>query len=675
MAASRTISRILIANRGEIARRIIRACQSLGLESVAVYTDVDTDAPFVGEASLSHPLGEPTSYLSITKIIEAARATGADAVHPGYGFLSENAEFVDAVTAAGLVFIGPSAQSIRALGSKTNAKSLARRADVPISPTLVFSETSTDGRVRELQAFADQVGYPLIIKAAAGGGGRGMRILTPTSDAKGELESATREAEKAFRSGEVFVERFISPARHVEVQIVGDCDGRVVALGTRDCSLQRSNQKIIEEAPAINLKPDVEDALCQAACRLAKEAGYSNLGTVEFLYSPDGFFYFLEVNTRLQVEHPVTEMVTGLDLVRLQIEIARGRSLVECGVALPPRQQGHAFEARICAEEYTGQFVTGTGVITDLEIPLSSSLPGAVRADMGVEECSLVTHYYDSLLGKLIVHSHDRLAALGVLRDVLSRSRISGVPNNRSLLLHLARSEAFEHLTHSIQGTSALLPNRDEHLASLCEAHAIIAAIRAASPLSAWAKESPWTSAELVSPALSFPFTSATYSDVVTSSTTLLGGQVEVCVTAPLQQVYRLRVSRHEGGNSGVELWSICFDDVRTIEVSVSRDSKTTWVHLPSGSFHLTEVYRRAGARSASQEDGSTTLTSSIPGKVATIATKPGADVLAGDLLLVLDSMKMEHPMRAPINGSIQELHVGVGSIVQAGAPLVTIRR
>lgn len=672
MHATRQVQRILIANRGEIARRIIRTCDHLGIESVAVFSDVDVHAPFVREATFAEPLGEPLNYLSIEQILAAAKRSGADSVHPGYGFLSENAAFAEAVDKAGLIFIGPKAHSIRALGSKTSAKELAIRANVPVSPTLIFTSGSIDARCAEVAAFGASVGFPLLIKAAAGGGGRGMRMLSAGSNIKAELESAERESLKAFGSGEIFVEKYIAPARHIEVQIAGDSLGHIVALGTRDCSLQRSNQKILEEAPAIQLKPGVREELCQAACRLAKEARYTNLGTVEFLYSPDGLFYFLEVNTRLQVEHPVTEMVTGLDLVRLQIGVAEGRSLSECGADPVPQTKGHAIEARLCAEEFTGQFVTGTGIVLDVAIPERVDVPGSVRADMGVEVCSEVTHHYDSLLGKLIVHADCRDDAIRLLTEVLRHSRVSGVPNNRSLLLHLVATDEFRSLRHSIQGTAALLPAKSQYEAALEEAHVVAAAVRAVTPLSTWMDNSPWLTPEArrLTP-ISYPYSTATYGTMRVSTTS---DKDESLVVQVGDRSYEARILSWRQPTPLSVAGELSLNGAAALPFHILHDGATTWVDTARGSYHLTEQHRSARAAGDSLEASGAQITSTIPGKVAAVLVSEGEAVSAGTTLLVLDSMKMEHPIRALNDGVVASLPIAVGTVVQAGSVLVVMR-
>jgi propionyl-CoA carboxylase alpha chain len=669
MADTRAITRVLIANRGEIARRIIRTCTRIGIETVAVYTDVDAHAPHVREATFAEALGTPESYLSIEKILEAAKRSKADSVHPGYGFLSENPDFAAAVRDAGLTWIGPASETIRKLGSKTAAKELARQANAPTSPTLILSPGSTADRASAIAKFGESVGFPLILKAAAGGGGRGMRFINPESDIAMELDSAQRESLKAFGSDEVFVEKCITPARHIEVQIVGDTHGTVVALGTRDCSLQRSNQKIIEEAPAIHLAPGSEAKLLEAATNLARAAGYTSLGTVEFLYGQDGSPYFLEVNTRLQVEHPVTELVTGLDLVELQLRIAAGETLAACGVTHTPEPQGHAIEARWCAEEFTDRFTTATGIVLDIKVPQPSARGTMVRVDRGVEPCSEVTHYYDSLIGKVIVYAPSRERAIEALDDVLSRSRLSGVRNNRNLLLHLLRTPEFKALNHTVQGTKLLLPSLDEIAEVTREAHVGAAAIRSAAPASTWSAKSPWLSTTAPDAHISYPWTTKHSGESLNSSTKRDGPSIMITLGDTTDTLLIAEGPFHSGNLATA---TISRNGGAPTPIAIYRDGYDLWIHSGRGTVVLREM--AIGERTGDASGGSANeIRSSIPGKVAAVLVKVGDIVEQGSTLLVLDSMKMEHPIRASIHGRVAALDLAVGTIVQSGSLLVAI--
>jgi acetyl/propionyl-CoA carboxylase alpha subunit len=676
MQSTRTIKRILIANRGEIARRIIRTATRLGIETVAVFTDPDCDAPYVREATSAVSLGGADQYLNVEAILRAAKSSGADAIHPGYGFLSESATFARLTSEAGLVFIGPSSAAIEKLGSKTKAKSLALAANVPTSPTLLFTTQDLAGRVAEVTQFGMTVGFPLLIKAAAGGGGRGMRILTAASDIAAELESAAREAEKAFGDGEVFVERFLSPARHIEVQIVADTHGAAVAIGTRDCSLQRNNQKIIEEGPAPHLLPGVEQRLFQCATELATAAGYSSLGTVEFLYLEDGSFFFLEVNTRLQVEHPVTEEVTGLDLVEIQIRLAEGRSLAEVGITTPPPSQGHAIEARLCAEEYRdGRFINATGVIADIHLPEKSpSASHRIRLEMGVTQGSRVSYHYDSMLGKLIVHAPTRAAAITGLRHALSHTRISGVATNRALLLHLLQQPLFISCAHTIQGAKELFPS--EHFFARIErdAHIALAALRAKTPLSHWAAQSPWLEAKELHRQLTYPLTTTSVSGHSLSSTTAVSSaNLEITLEADGSSgQHKAVVGELRAESPTVTSATIQIDADLPIEAHVVDDLGLMWTHLPHGTVALQRTIK--AARSDVQGSQATTaLTAHLPGKIVSVTASVGDSVMLGDILATLDSMKMEHPLRAPCTGTVSAIRAPAGTVVQSGTVIVEL--
>ena len=408
---------VLIANRGEIAVRIVRACREEGLRSIAVYSDADRTAPHVLAADHAVRLGPAeasASYLAMDRLLEAAEAGGAGAIHPGYGFLAENAEFARRVADAGLVFVGPTAAAIEAMGDKTRARERMIAAGVPVVPGSETVETADEA----LEA-AERVGYPIMIKAAAGGGGKGMRLARDPDELRAGHERAVREAGQAFGDGRVYLERFLERPRHIEIQVLADAD-RAIHLGERECSVQRRHQKLIEEAPSVAIDPGTRGRMGDVACRAARAVDYRGVGTVEFLFE-DGDFYFLEMNTRIQVEHPVTELVTGVDLVREQLRIAAGERAL--GGADPPDPRGHAIECRISAEDPAGGFLPSTGRITALHVPAG---PG-IRWDGGIRVGSEVGLHYDPLLGKLIVHAEDRPAAIARMREALGGLRVEGV--------------------------------------------------------------------------------------------------------------------------------------------------------------------------------------------------------------------------------------------------------
>src|SRR5881409_435490 len=429
--------RVLVANRGEIALRIIRACHEEGLEAVAVYSEADRLSPHVRAADRAVPLGAAPaseSYLNIPKLIAAARTTQCQALHPGYGFLSERAPFVDAVTAADLVFVGPPAEAIRAMGDKTAARRRMQAAGVPIVP----GTTKPLGSVVEARAEAARLGYPVLLKAAAGGGGKGMRLVREERELASAFEAAQSEAQKAFGAGEVYVEKYLDRPRHVEIQVLADSFGRVVALGERECSIQRRHQKLIEEAPSAAVTPALRRRMSEAATAAAGSVGYRSAGTIEFLLAPTGEFYFLEMNTRLQVEHPVTELVYGVDIVREQLRVAQGQPLRVHSGALQPR--GHAIECRITAEDPFNDFLPATGMIRYLQAP---SGPG-VRWDGGVKAGNEVTLYYDALLAKLIVWGDTRAAALQRMRRALRELVIVGIPSSQAFHLRVMADPDFQ---------------------------------------------------------------------------------------------------------------------------------------------------------------------------------------------------------------------------------------
>ena len=439
-------ARVLIANRGEIAVRIVRACRELGMESVAVYSDADAGALHVRLADVAVRIGPSApaeSYLRIDAVIEAALATGAEAVHPGYGFLAERPAFAHAVTSAGLVFVGPPAEVIESLGDKLQARRTARAAGVPVVPgTLEPAVVERPDQVEAIVEEAERIGFPLLVKAAAGGGGRGMRRVTSAADLPAALASGSAEAASAFGDGSVYLEREIQPARHIEVQLLGDSDGRVIAVGERDCSLQRRHQKLVEEAPAPGLSGAERRALHVAAVRLGTAAGLRNAATAEFLRAPDGDFFFLEVNTRLQVEHGVTELLAGLDLVREQFSLAAGRTLSAAARAAAVRAaepEGHAIEVRITAEHPAFDFVPSPGRIRRWSMPGG---PG-VRVDAGVEAGDRVAPEYDNLIAKLLVHAGDRYSAIDRLGRALDETEIGGVQTTLPFHRFVARSPAF----------------------------------------------------------------------------------------------------------------------------------------------------------------------------------------------------------------------------------------
>ncbi len=453
---SRRIKTVLIANRGEIALRIIRTCRELGIRSVAVFSDADRKSPHVLQADAALPIGPAPSlqsYLSTERIIEAAKLAKADAIHPGYGFLSENAAFAEAVVRAEIVFVGPPPEAIRSMGDKTRARALVKQAGVPTVP-------GTDGPVTSLaeaQEFGERHGYPLLLKAAAGGGGKGMRLVHEPGQLEGAMKGASSEAGSAFADSRIFIEKYLQEPHHVEFQVLGDRTGRVVHLGERECSIQRRHQKVIEESPSPLMTPELRKRMGETAVQAARSCGYTNAGTVEFLVDADRNFYFLEMNTRLQVEHPITEMRTGLDLVALQLHIAAGGEI-------PFRQEdvrwnGHAIECRICAEDVENNYMPSTGTITHLQ----PSQGIGVREDRGINEGGEISVHYDPMISKLIAWAPTRAEAVERMKRALTEYQILGVKTNIPLLLFVTAHELFrkgDYTTHFLEQhfTPEMLP-------------------------------------------------------------------------------------------------------------------------------------------------------------------------------------------------------------------------
>jgi acetyl-CoA carboxylase biotin carboxylase subunit len=487
-----SISRVLIANRGEIAVRIARACRESGLESVAVYSEADAHAPHVAAADAAVCIGPPPSaqsYLDIERVLAAARATRADAIHPGYGFLAENAVFARAVEDAGLIFIGPRPESVAAMGDKPAARKTARAAGVPLAPAL----EETPAEETDLVRAAEDIGYPLLVKAAAGGGGKGMRIVRKQQDLVAAFEAAGREAQAAFGDGRLFLERYLERPRHIEIQILADAAGNVIHLGERECSIQRRHQKIVEESPSAAVDASLRSRMAQAAIAVARSVNYRGAGTVEFLVDDAGQFYFLEMNTRLQVEHPVTELVTGIDLVQAQLRIAAGETLWLRQEDV--RARGHAIECRICAEDPARDFLPAPGRILALHEPAG---PG-IRVDSGIRRGFEVPLYYDPLLAKICAYGSDREEArrrmVAALGDYVILGCTTGIAFLRELLQHPAFACADTH-THFIDEHFAGWRAPDSRI-DVAAIAAAIASMRRQTPSSSHTAddgaESPWT--------------------------------------------------------------------------------------------------------------------------------------------------------------------------------------
>ncbi|MBO9343627.1 MAG: acetyl-CoA carboxylase biotin carboxylase subunit [Roseiflexus sp.] len=578
---------VLVANRGEIALRVMRACKELGLRTVAIYSEADRHAPHVAYADAAYLVGPASaaqSYLNIERIIEVARESGAGAVHPGYGFLAENPSFARAVTLAGLVFIGPPAEVMERMGGKVAARREARAAGVPVVPGTMYPV----GTLEELRACALEYGYPIAIKAVAGGGGRGFRVVFEESELRQAFESARREAEIGFGNADVYVEKYLTNPRHIEIQVLADTYGNVLHLGERECSIQRRHQKLIEESPSPVITPDMRKRMGEAAVRLAKQVGYVSAGTLEFIYQ-DGEFYFLEMNTRIQVEHTVTEMVTGVDLVKAQIRIAQGERLwlTQDDIVI----RGHAIECRINAEDPANNFRPSLGTLVEYSEPYGFG----VRVDSGVHKGYTIPQHYDSLIAKLICWGDDRAEAIARMRRALADYRIVGVAH--TIPFHLAT------MAHPVfQEGKATINFIPHHLAD----------------------------------------------------------QLSTLSQGPI---------------STVSVGSVVSGPARIFEVEVNGRLFTVRVAETETRSERTERrIRQDRAAHRALHPVADGVASSLQGIVSAVLASPGQEVEAGQVVFVIEAMKMENEVRAPRKGVIGEVRVQVGQTVEPGTVLATYR-
>ncbi len=654
-------STVLVANRGEIAVRVIRTLRRLGIRSVAVHSDADAGALHVAEADEAVRLGPAPaaeSYLSIERVLDAAEATGAEAIHPGYGFLSENPAFARACAERGIAFIGPPPEAMEALGDKVRAKLAAEAADVPVLPGLQRPGL-TDG---ELLAFADEhpQAFPLMVKAAAGGGGRGMRIVRERGALPEALQAARREALAGFGDDALLIERYVERARHIEVQLLADAHGTAVHLGERECSLQRRHQKVVEESPSPTVSPALRERLGAAAVRLAHEAGYVGAGTAEFIVSADDpeQFFFLEVNARLQVEHPVTELVTGLDLVEQQLLVAAGRPLTFAQQDV--RLDGWAIEVRLCAEDPANGFLPATGEVGLWRPPTG---PG-VRVDSGVAVGSTVTPHYDSLLAKVIAYGEDRAQALARLTSALDDLRVLGVTTNAGFLTRLlavpevVRGELDTGLIE--RDAAAALPGEDE-----ARQAAVALALLGTLDLASDRGPDPWDTLvawrvdgrapvvwEIEAPGRAEPYEVRVDGPAGGALVEVDGERTSVAATALGPQ--RLRVVRDGRGRR----WDHATVDGRR------------WLAAGADAFALTV---REPVVEGSDAAGEGSLEAPMPGTVIDVRTHGGAEVEEGDVLVVLESMKMEITLVAPIAATVVDVQIAVGDSVRQGQALVEL--
>jgi acetyl/propionyl-CoA carboxylase alpha subunit len=647
---------VLVANRGEIARRVFATCRRLGIATAAVFSEPDADAAFVREADVAIPLGGASaaeSYLRGDAILDAARAAGADAIHPGYGFLSENAAFAQAVIDAGLTWIGPSPDAIAAMGSKTEARDRMERAGVPVLPGARLNGEVDDA----LATVAERLGYPLLVKASAGGGGKGMRLVERPGELDAAVQAARREAAGAFGDDTLFLERFAPRARHVEIQIVGDAHGRVCALHERDCSVQRRHQKVIEEAPSPAVGPELRARMCSAAVAAGEALGYVGAGTVEFLLAEGGEFYFLEVNTRLQVEHPVTELVTGLDLVGLQLLVAEGRRLPDAAVI--PALDGHAVEARLYAEDPANGFLPVTGDLQRLEVPDS------VRIDSALDGGARISPHYDPMIAKVIAHGATREEAVRRLADALRRSEIHGLTTNRDFLVRVlthpefaagAADTGFLDRHDPAELARPLLDERARRHAAAAAALAGQAGRREAARVLG-GLPSGWRNNPSVPQRADYDGLTVEYRMARDGSLAELRVDGEA-LAAP-------RV--HAAAADAVDLEA---DGVRRRHRVRRGPGGAVFVNTDEGQLDLVEVPRFPDAAHAAAPGS---LSSPLPGRVIRVLVEAGAQVEAGEPLLIVEAMKMEHEIVAPSGGPLVELRVCEGQQVETGTVLAVI--
>jgi len=648
------LRRLLIANRGEIVCRIVRTAQRLGVTAIAVYSEADAQARHVRLADEAYYLGPAPaaqSYLDIAKILDTARRAGADAVHPGYGFLSENADFAQACVEAGLIFVGPPASAIRAMGSKSASKAAMAAVGVPVAPGYHGEDQSTARLIAE----AERAGFPLIIKASAGGGGKGMQVVNAAAEVPAAVESAQRLARTAFGDDRLLLERYFPRARHVEVQVFADQHGGIVSLFDRDCSVQRRHQKIIEEAPAPGLREEVRAAMAQAAVQSARAVGYVGAGTVEFLVDESQRFYFMEMNTRLQVEHPVTELITGIDLVEWQLRIAQGESL-PLGQSDIVRR-GTAMEARLYAEDPSRGYLPSVGRIAHLHWP--DAAPG-LRLDTGVDAGDEVSTFYDPLLGKLIAWGESRTAAADRLHRALGELEIVGVVTNRALLASVLADEEFRRgaiATNFLDLRAASL-NFAEPEAG--DADAVLAALwfasRETAPDALWADSRGWRLAAPPRSAWRFG------QRAVIIESSALGRYVAHLAG----QEYPLRILARTAQSFDVDLAGQR-EQVRVIEID---QDLYLWRGGRQVMLRLTRT-EDALQVSAGAEEGS--LLTPLPGTVVAVHVAVGQPVARGAPLVTVEAMKMEHTLTAPYAGTVTRVAFGLTERVAAGAVLVEL--
>jgi 3-methylcrotonyl-CoA carboxylase alpha subunit len=668
-------TKILIANRGEIACRVAATARRMGVRTVAVYSDADANAKHVAACDESVHIGGSApkdSYLQWERILQAAKDTGAQAVHPGYGFLSENDAFADACAKAGLVFIGPPSSAILAMGLKAESKRLMEQAGVPLVP----GYHGADQDPAMLQREADRIGYPVLIKASAGGGGKGMRAVDKPEDFAAALASCQREARNSFGSDAVLVEKYVQRPRHIEIQVFGDMQGNCVYLFERDCSVQRRHQKVLEEAPAPGMTPKLRAEMGAAAVAAAKAVNYVGAGTVEFIVEqPGGYekpedmkFFFMEMNTRLQVEHPVTEAITGLDLVEWQLRVASGEPL-------PLNQEdlaihGHAIEARICAETPDKQFLPATGRLDVYRKPDCSAFErSAIRVDDGVREGDAISPFYDSMVAKLIVHGATRAEALARMEAALAQTRIVGLSTNVQFLRHVVGSASFAQAkldTALIPREAAALFDQDKVGRPLAVAAAVAQTLlgeRQREGKDPFSRTDGWRPFGLTVRRFDFVYQGAA---LQASLTYLHDGALQLAVDSDAPSLLGITAKASDSGT----LMDLHFNGQRQTVQTWQRD-ELVHVFCDLGATVITEIDALAHAGEAAAEGGR--LTAPMPGKVVSFAVKAGDAVKKGQALAVMEAMKMEHTIAAPADGTVSELLYAPGDQVAEGSELLKL--
>lgn len=658
---------ILIANRGEIACRVIRTARRMGLRCIAVYSDADAHAPHVKMADEAYHIGPAPareSYLNADKILAIAKLAKAETIHPGYGFLSENAEFAQKCEAAGIIFIGPPASAITAMGSKSNAKQLMAKANVPLIPGYHDKDQSVEAFTKA----AEKIGFPVLLKAAAGGGGKGMRVVNNAQEMETALAAAKREGLSSFGDDYILLEKYLAKPRHVEIQVFSDKHNNHLYLYERDCSIQRRHQKIIEEAPAPGMTDSLRCAMGEAAVACAKAIGYVGAGTIEFLLDEDGRFYFMEMNTRLQVEHPVTEMITGLDLVEWQLRVAAGESMPLKQEQIP--LNGHAIEVRVYAEDPMHDFLPSIGNIHYLQQPIAESW---LRIDTGVETGSQISQYYDPMIAKLIVWGEDRSQAILRLIQALTHYHVCGVQTNLELLARIACNKDYQaaHLfTHFINHHHAeLLSLHSQQNDDLIIAAAVWQTLHHSNQLKEFARHhqqanSPWFSGKTWR--MNMPFEQTikfnVNNEIVTIELTDIGNGYQITFNDNLYHISVMQYSEHQLKMTINEVQHDFTIVAHVEQITVYNQLRNITIALAHEKWEVDDSNASGGH-----------LRAPMPGTVTAVLVKPEQNVKRGDALVIIEAMKMEHTINAPADGVVREIYFEVGDSVDEGTELVMV--